>query len=109
MIGFLICFILIYYFESNYIPRLIKIENISNLDLNKHIRIQGEIVSQRVSSNTLFLKIKDSSINKSNNIIDAILFKTNKTLDKTHKFIFEGKVGTYQNKYQLIISNIYST
>lgn len=102
LLGFLICFAIVYYVEINFTPPLINIENITSSDLNHHITIRGEIITQRISSNTLFVKVKDET-----GIIDVILFKSNHTLEKNKEYIIEGKVGYYKDNFQLIAKNIY--
>ena len=46
LILFLVLFLSIYFIETNYELEVIQIENITSLDIEKTLKIKGEIISQ---------------------------------------------------------------
>ena len=109
LIGFLICFSLIYIIEINYNPKIIQIDDIeNNTKISEIIKIKAKIIKLNLRKETLFLTLKDES----NTSINAIVFNYNKTskrninLTKNKYYYFIGKISLYKQKKEIIIKKI---
>jgi len=101
---FLFSFILLYYLDDNYSPKLIYILDIDKSYFNKVVRIDVKIQKQTLKNQTLFLTLSD--INYSNFKILAIVFNINKTLDKNINYEIIGKVDLYKDDLEILVNEI---
>jgi len=101
LIGFILLYILILNIDSSYELDLTPLDELSLKDLNKNVRIVGYAVDQQNIKGHLFFKIKDNETT-----VNAAAFFYNDTLDKSIKYVYEGKLSLNKKEIQIIISEI---
>lgn len=78
--------------------KLINISEISSKDLNKKVKIQGEIIKIKNYNQNNFqvIEIKDETGN-----IEFLISNSNLTLNKTQNVIITGRVTQYKDRLQI--------
>ena len=100
LIVFLISFSLLFFIDKNYILDKKEIKNITIKDINKYVRIEGEIVKQKSIGEHVQIEIKDNT-----STIKGTLFYSNSSFrNKNYSII--GKITMYNKKLGLIVSEI---
>lgn len=97
--GFLLVFLIFYFFEINLDLKPTSINEIGNY-VNKHIKIDGEIISIRKTNSTTFVKIINNGTELNGVIFDVV------NIEK-RDYVFEGKISIYNGELELIIDKFY--
>ncbi len=101
LVGFLVCFMLLFYLDYTYELDVSNIEDIDLSSINAYVKIDAKIISQSLINKNIFLEIKDNT-----GKIKAMSFDTNFKLDETKKYYIVGKVSLYKGELELIIDEI---
>ena len=98
LLGFLICFIIIYYIENNFDLETRTIDSISLGELDRNVKVEGIIISSRVKNNNVFFEIKDGDSS-----IKGVMFNNNASLQKYANYTVEGVVKSYKGELEIIV------
>lgn len=83
-------------------PNFLSIKDINNNYLNKNIKIQGKIISEKTYSNNFkILMIKDKT-----GTLQATLNSKNKINHNNQTLIITGKITEYNNELQIQVNKI---
>ncbi len=105
-IGFLLLFILLFYLDSIYSPKLVQISKLDKSYFNKVVKINAKIEKQTLNGQTLFLILQNLE-NKSIKI-KGIIFNINKTFSKSKDYQIIGRISLYKNDLEILIEEINS-
>ena len=98
---FLITFVLAYILDINHELPIIKIEEIDEKHIGKHVKISGIIVRQTLIGNNLFSVIEDETSR-----INIVAFKAENELNIGEEYIVQGRVDSYRQNLQIIANKI---
>lgn len=101
LIGFLTIFVIIFYIDNNFDLITRDIDSISLKELDRNVKIKGNVVASNVRGNNLFVVLKGN-----NSTIKGVMFNSNSTPTVGENYSIEGIVKTYKGEVEIIIHKI---
>lgn len=100
LLGFLFCFLAIYFIEDKVQLEVMPISQMDNSYINKYVKIQGDVVKVSNSESTTYLTIKEV-----NDSINGVIF--DKINVSKERYFFEGKIVRYNDGLEIIVEKYY--
>lgn len=101
LLGFLLFYMILLILDNSFELEMRSIQSLSLDDLNKNVKVQGELEEQRLINENLFLQIREK-----NRSLKVIAFDIGRELEIGKNYIVEGKITMYKQELEIIAKKI---